>query len=189
MIQSLQIHHHEPGSRVNGPGARFVIWTQGCTLACPGCFNPDTHPLKSGYALPVDGLTALILESQHQIEGLTISGGEPLLQCRALGVLLAQIKANSSLTTLLFSGFDWAEIQKITFVDTVLSNLDILISGRYRQSQRVANHLIGSKNKTVHFLTSRYTLSDLALAAAEVIISNDGTITLSGINPLTWEQW
>ena len=40
---SAAIHAIEPRSRANGPGARFVVWLQGCTLGCPGCFNPATH--------------------------------------------------------------------------------------------------------------------------------------------------
>jgi anaerobic ribonucleoside-triphosphate reductase activating protein len=39
-----RIHAVLPRSAANGPGLRFVIWSQGCTLACPGCFNPRTHP-------------------------------------------------------------------------------------------------------------------------------------------------
>ncbi|MGD0006352.1 MAG: 4Fe-4S cluster-binding domain-containing protein, partial [Anaerolineaceae bacterium] len=42
--QILNLHHFEPLSLVNGPGKRSVVWVQGCTLNCPGCFNPQTHP-------------------------------------------------------------------------------------------------------------------------------------------------
>jgi anaerobic ribonucleoside-triphosphate reductase activating protein len=187
MTLSLRLFHHESLSRVNGPGCRFVLWTQGCTLNCPGCFNPETHPLKGGYRLSLDLLIAEILSNRDSIEGITLSGGEPLLQSRALSLFLTRIKHESNLSTLLFTGFEWAELQKIAAIDTILSHLDLLISGRYLQSQRLASHLIGSSNKTVHFLSSRYNQTDLNIEAAEVTIANDGTITLTGIDPFKWE--
>ena len=45
---SVRVHATEPRSRANGPGARFVVWMQGCTLGCPGCFNPATHDARGG---------------------------------------------------------------------------------------------------------------------------------------------
>jgi len=44
----LNLYHYEPLSLVNGPGKRAVVWVQGCTLGCPGCFNPQTHSVAAG---------------------------------------------------------------------------------------------------------------------------------------------
>jgi len=44
----LRVHHFLPRSHANGPGVRAVLWAQGCSLACPGCFNADTHALTGG---------------------------------------------------------------------------------------------------------------------------------------------
>ena len=49
-----RVHAVDPRSRANGPGVRFVIWLQGCTLGCAGCFNPATHPEIGGSELHVD---------------------------------------------------------------------------------------------------------------------------------------
>lgn len=45
-----RVHAVEPRSQANGPGVRFVVWSQGCTLGCPGCFNPGTHPVTAAGA-------------------------------------------------------------------------------------------------------------------------------------------
>ena len=49
----LRVHRFLPHSYANGPGARAVIWVQGCTLGCPGCFNPATHPHAGGELMPI----------------------------------------------------------------------------------------------------------------------------------------
>lgn len=69
----------------------------------------------------------------------------------------------------------------------VLKHVDILMAGRFIQEQRAASRLLGSANKTVHFLTNRYTPVDIAeLPEAEIIIQPDGSMHFSGIDPLKW---
>ena len=96
------------------------------------------------------------------IQGLTLSGGEPLQQLPALLAFLETIRRASDLSVLLFSGYTWAEIQRMPRHPQLLSLIDVLIAGRYDPTQRVAHGLVGSHNKTVHFLTERYTPADLA---------------------------
>ena len=54
----VRVHAIEPRSRANGPGARFVVWMQGCTLGCPGCFNPTTHDAAGGREVEVAEVAA-----------------------------------------------------------------------------------------------------------------------------------
>lgn len=186
--QALRIHQFLPQSRVNGPGVRAVLWVQGCSLGCPGCFNPETHSFESGESVLVDDLLARLAALEGTIEGLTISGGEPLQQRLPLLHLLGRVRQETSLTTLLFSGFTWAEIQQMPDAEALLACLDVLIAGRYEAGQRLARELRGSANKTVHFLTNRYSLSDLqALPPVEVIITAEGEIMVSGIDPMKWQ--
>ncbi len=183
----LQIHHVEPASRANGPGMRAVLWVQGCSLGCPGCFNPQTHPRETDNNWTVDYLMDRLLAGQDNIEGITISGGEPLQQRPAVEVLLARIRRETSLSVLLFSGYSWPEIQKMRKIKTLLANVDVLLAGRYDASQRVAEGLTGSANKTIHFLSSRYSIKHLQpVPVAEVILTQTGEIHLTGINPIQW---
>jgi anaerobic ribonucleoside-triphosphate reductase activating protein len=183
----LRLHQRLPRSQANGPGARAVLWLQGCTLACPGCFNPETHPRAGGELVGVPALVAWLGSLGDAIEGVTISGGEPLQQRRPLLALLQRLRQETALSVLLFSGYAWGEIQRMPEASALLANLDVLIAGRYRADRRLARDLRGSANKSVHLLSDRYTLDDLRqVPPAEVIITPDGQVVMSGIDPLRW---
>ena len=51
--RSLRLHRFIPRTEVEGPGARACVWVQGCHLACPGCFNPETHDYRAPFFYPV----------------------------------------------------------------------------------------------------------------------------------------
>ncbi len=128
-----------------------------------------------------------ILAAQDGLEGLTISGGEPMHQHSALAALLKQVRRTTQLSVLVFSGYTWEEIHKFPRAQHFLDQVDVLIAGRFEVNNRMASALIGSTNKTVHFLTPRYQSSDLEqVPQAEVIVMPDGEIRLSGIDPLKW---
>lgn len=185
---SLNLHHLETGSLANGPGRRMVIWLQGCTLNCPGCFNPATHPLTGGQFFSVPTLLEQVITAQSQIEGLTISGGEPLQQAHALSAFIQAVRRQTTCSIILLSGYTWQEIQQTPSYRSILDHLDVLIAGRYNEKQRLAAGLLGSSNKTLHFLTSRYSPADfIDLPQAEIILLQDGSIHLSGIDPIQWQ--
>lgn len=186
MALELLLHHFEPISLSNGPGIRAVVWVQGCTLGCPGCFNPETHA-HEGEWVEVEELAAQIVDLGATIEGITISGGEPLQQLPALLDLLRAIKKKTSLSVLVFTGFQWEELKRIKDTEEFLRMIDVLIAGRYEANLRVARGLIGSSNKTAHFLTDRYSIQALdETPEAEVTILPDGQVVLSGIHPVVW---
>ena len=78
-----KIHSVFSGGTVDGPGIRFVVFTQGCPLRCQFCHNPDTWKIGSGEERSVDDLIKEIVRYKNYFGlngGLTISGGEPLVQ-------------------------------------------------------------------------------------------------------------
>lgn len=188
MVNTIQLHSFEPYSQVNGPGKRAVLWFQGCTLNCPGCYNPDTHPQTQKPHTIGEIVAKLALLAD--IEGITISGGEPLQQVKGLIALLATIKALlPHLSIVVFTGYssnEWLnqledDDDLLTFLDAV----DVVIAGRYNQQKRRAAGLQASANKAFHFLSDRYTTADfVTIPTAEVIINPAGLVTLTGINPL-----
>ena len=220
--QTLRVHDFLPASRANGPGLRAVIWVQGCSLDCPGCFNPETHSPTGGELVSIDALYRRIValkaptiegitisggervspEARHRhdnspmkssIEGITISGGEPLGQARPLLALLRRIKAETAcssecaLSVVLFTGYSWAEIQRRPTARDMLACVDVLVAGRYDRSQPVREPLRSSANQTLHRLTERYTETDLqALPPAEIILTAEGEVLLSGADPVKW---
>jgi anaerobic ribonucleoside-triphosphate reductase activating protein len=182
--ERLRLHGFLPGSRANGPGARAVIWVQGCSLGCPGCFNPETHSPAGGCDVTVAELFDRICALGNRVEGISLSGGEPLQQMEAVLALLVRVRRETGLTALLFTGFTWAEVARLPRHEELLAHLDVVLAGRYDRARRVARGLRGSANKTLHLLTGRYTAADLAaVPEAEVVIGTDGTALVSGIEP------
>lgn len=178
-----RVHAIEPTSRANGPGRRFVVWLQGCTLGCPGCFNPATHTEVGGRDVAIEDLAAQ-LAATTGIEGVSLSGGEPLQQPRAAIALLDAARA-LGLSTLAFSGYTLDEIRALPEGAAVLDRLDVLIDGRYVAGERLARGLRGSRNQRIHLLTDRYTLADVeATPTGEVRIARDGSVVLTGVEPL-----
>src|SRR5213075_2164477 len=110
-----------PCSRANGPGPRAVLWTRGCSLACPGCYNPETHPFEGGELVPVGPLFERLLAVADAVEGLTVSGGEPLQQRAALHALLRRVRRESSLSVLVFTGYSWDEVQRLPEAEGLLA--------------------------------------------------------------------
>ena len=185
MKANLRLHAFLPVSRANGPGARAVVWVQGCSLGCAGCYNAETHAFAGGELVSVDDLFERIASLGDKIEGITISGGEPFQQSGALLRLLRRVREETRLSILIFTGYTWEEAQQMKDAGELLACADVLIAGRYDESQRVAHSLIGSRNKTLHFLTGRYAMADLpAVPQAEVIITPEGDMIVSGIEPL-----
>jgi anaerobic ribonucleoside-triphosphate reductase activating protein len=187
MMQSLRINAFLPHSRANGPGLRAVLWVQGCSLACPGCFNPETHAVAGGRMVSPQDLFGRIVALEDRIEGITVSGGEPFQQRRPLLDLLGRVRRQTALSVLVFTGFTWDEVQTLPQADALLACIDVLLAGRYDGSRYLAHGLRGSANKSVHFLTKRYTPADLeTVPPAEVVITPGGEIQLTGIDPLRW---
>ncbi|MCM8768101.1 MAG: radical SAM protein [Candidatus Omnitrophica bacterium] len=184
-MAALRLHRWVPFSRANGPGYRAVIWVQGCTLGCPGCGNPATHPRKGGYLIEPRALVEKIASYSRQIEGVTISGGEPLQQKKPLLEFLGLLRTQTNLSVILFTGYSWAEVIKMREKRTLFSLIDVIIAGRYDQGQRLAKDLQGSANKTFHFLTRRYSQRDFQdILPAEILITSQGEIVFTGIDPL-----
>jgi anaerobic ribonucleoside-triphosphate reductase activating protein len=155
-----------------------VIWVQGCTLGCPGCFNPATHPADGGTVWQVADLAAWVHAQDDP--GLTISGGEPLQQAAAVTALLVAVAR----PTILFSGHTLAEIERRPGGPALLAHVDLLVAGRYVAGRRLGTGLLGSTNQRLHFLRGRIGPEALAaLPAAEVRLTPDGQVQVSGIDP------
>lgn len=181
----LRVHRFLSFSRANGPGIRAVVWVQGCSLGCPGCFNPGMHSPAGGEFASVDDLFERVVALGGDIEGISVSGGEPLQQWRPLLALLQRVRRETQLSILMFTGYSWQELQRMPEVEAVLACVDVLIAGRYDESLRAGDGLLGSENQTVHVLTGRYSERDLrSVPPAEVIVTADGDILVSGVDPV-----
>jgi len=100
------LHSFTTGSTVDGPGVRVVAWTTGCTWRCQYCHNPDTWTLGNGIPVAVPRAVEELRKYRHGLKimsgGLTISGGEPLVQARFVAKLLAaahEMKVHTAINT------------------------------------------------------------------------------------------
>jgi pyruvate formate lyase activating enzyme len=100
------IHSIETCGTVDGPGLRYVVFFQGCPLRCKFCHNPDTWKVNAGKETSVDELVEDILKYRNFIKngGVTLTGGEPLLQADFAAELLKRLKAEGIHTAIDTSG-------------------------------------------------------------------------------------
>ena len=106
------VHSLESFGSVDGPGVRYVIFLSGCAMRCQFCHNPDTWNMKEGKEYTTDQLlqTALRFKSYWgEKGGITVSGGEPLLQMDFLTELFRKAKEAGVHTTLDTSGNPYTE--------------------------------------------------------------------------------
>ena len=103
-----KIHSFESFGTVDGPGIRFVVFMQGCALKCKYCHNRDTWDSSSGTEYDVDYVFNQIMRSKTYFEnshgGVTISGGEPLLQAEFIIELFKKLKKKNIHTAIDTSG-------------------------------------------------------------------------------------
>ena len=139
-------------SIVDGPGLRFVVFTQGCPHHCPHCHNPQSHDFEGGYLIEPER----ILEEYKKnplLAGMTFSGGEPTLQPEGL-LPLAKAVVESGKNNVIFSGYTFEELMKRCETEPALEELlglcRYLIDGRYIHEQRdLTLHFRGSRNQRI----------------------------------------
>lgn len=119
-------HSYETASRYDGPGLRVVLFVSGCLLRCSYCHNPDTWHLKDGTYLSaqqvIDRLGAFAPALRALGGGLTISGGEPMVQLAFTRRILAAAKQMGLHTAIETSGFLGDRVD-----DKYLENLDLVL--------------------------------------------------------------
>lgn len=146
-------------SLANGPGIRAVIWVQGCTIGCAGCYNAFTHPHQQQTLVEPETIADWVA-SLGDIEGVSFSGGEPFEQSQAVYDAIIAIKEiNPKLTFFCYSGYDFTELKSSNepSVSNLLSELDMLSAGPYIHAQRSQDLLWrGSKNQKLHYLSRAY---------------------------------
>jgi len=138
-------------TNVLGPSSRFAIWVQGCLKGCLGCISRDSQPLDGGYEIETTRLTETIINTPD-IEGITISGGEPFLQSEALVDLIKRVKSKAEMGLIIYTGFNFEEIEE----NELTKLCDIIIDGIYIKDLNDGLSLRGSSNQKIHLITKRY---------------------------------
>ena len=139
-------------SIVDGPGFRFVVFTQGCLRHCPECHNPHTWDPAGGKEVTVDSLYKT-LSANPLTDGLTLSGGEPYLQAAACAELAQKAKAGG-FNVWCYSGYTFEEILETSKTDSgfkaLIEATDVLIDGMFLiEEKSLTLKWRGSQNQRV----------------------------------------
>jgi anaerobic ribonucleoside-triphosphate reductase activating protein len=120
-----------------------------------------------------------------EIDGVTLTGGEPLEQPDAVARFATSLRESSDLSIVALTGYTRQEIMGNPKMLRAAMVCDVLVCGRYNEQQRVARGLRGSFNKEYWFLTDRYSQADFdRVPEAEFVIHRDGTVTATGVDPI-----
>ncbi len=175
----LRVGQMEHSSRIYGPGNRTVVWTQGCTLACPGCWNEDLWSRRGGQEMGAATIVRAALE--HGDEGLTLLGGEPLQQASAT-LDLIRLAASEGLGIFLYTGYEVSEVGGDAL--ECIKAADIVVAGRYVEALRDTTlRWRGSTNQSVLFNTSRYAADAATFEEGtdiEIHMDEGGRLTVLG---------
>ncbi|MFB2895245.1 4Fe-4S single cluster domain-containing protein [Aerosakkonemataceae cyanobacterium BLCC-F50] len=152
----LRIFRRQSPVMVLGPDKRAVIWVQGCKFACSGCLVPESWDETGGETISITELTNWIL-AQPDIEGITISGGEPMLQAAALVNLIDKIRESKNLGVMCYTSYRWEQLQQGTAAQKLLlDRIDLLVDGLYIESLHGDLLWRGSSNQRLLLLSDRY---------------------------------
>lgn len=141
-----------------GPGSRAVIYVHGCCFSCPGC-------IASGFQAqePIETTAEEMAQwflSLEGCDGLTISGGEPMLQAQALAEVIDLIRQKADVGVITYTGFVYEALleraKEDPGVSRLLERIDLLIDGPYVQEKDEGQYARGSSNQRLIALTPRY---------------------------------
>lgn len=117
-------------SLIDGTGVRTVIFISGCKHNCPNCHNPKLFSFNYGKVFDIDTQNYIInyLNNDPLIDGVTLSGGDPMYSANELMLFVQRIKKECKNKTIwMYTGFDFNEIKN----NTILKYIDVLVDGQY----------------------------------------------------------
>lgn len=140
---------------------RLVIWTAGCTKHCKGCANPELWDIAGRKDRPVKAILQMIenLHAQQTIEGITLTGGDPLEQPEEVLQLLEGLQGITE-DILVYTGYTMQELENLwspSMLERLRKNTAILIDGRYIEELNEETAVLrGSLNQNMIFLKEQY---------------------------------
>lgn len=122
-----------PNSNANGLGLRKVFFSQGCSHACPDCFNKHTWDFNGGKMCDCDELIAQTADESY-LAGVTFSGGDPFDQPEPFAYLAKGLKKHN-INIWCYTGYTWEQLIKLSetnpSIKDLLNNIDTLIDGPF----------------------------------------------------------
>ena len=158
---NMRIAGYKPASLVDGEGIRFAIFMTGCSHNCEGCHSPALQDYNHGKVISYEQLCNKIRHYKDWLDGITLSGGDPLFQLRATTEFLTYLKQQPDLNRLnvwLYTGYRYGSIPK-----TIRGLVDVIVDGRYEKTKTEAKYrgsnnqkIMVKYNNTTHFIERVY---------------------------------
>ncbi|WP_432874608.1 4Fe-4S single cluster domain-containing protein [Kribbella sp. CA-245084] len=173
---------------VLGPGRRVALWVQGCEIGCAGCASVDTWDPAGGFALPADEVAERLAEQirDGELDGLTITGGEPTSQPHALAELVSQVRERLDPTpveVLVFTGRTYQAAARAA--PGLVAQADCIVAGPFRRDLPAAGRLLASSNQTVTYrspaVRAYYEAWQAAEGAQLEVAVDQGSVFLVGL--------
>ncbi|MGJ5640802.1 pyruvate formate-lyase-activating protein [Formosa sp. S-31] len=149
ITHTLQVHSLESFGTHDGPGIRFVIFLQGCKLKCQYCHNPDTIDTHGGTTYEIETLVDRAVKMKPYFGttgGVTVSGGEPLLQAKALIPFFKRLKEEGIHTNIDTNGRILNH-----FTETLHDYADLVMLDIKHMTEEGFQKLVAAKNKEISF--------------------------------------
>ena len=181
-----------PITALNGPGTRFSVWVQGCSLRCTSeCISPQMLDSGPRHIVAVADAWAILWERARscgqQVDGITLLGGEPTDQAPALA-LLASLAQSHGWSVVTYTGYKLEALLRLNRdgVDDLLTRTDILVDGPYIPALRDPMlRWRGSSNQRVLLLSNRFSPEELSAApirkGTDITLTVDGKLVVSGM--------
>lgn len=154
MKNNIRIAGIVDDSIVDGPGIRLTIFFQGCSHQCINCHNPNTWDFNGGYLISIDDICKRIYENPL-LQGITLSGGDPLFQAESAANLCLRIKnERPDLDIILYTGFLYEEVLNMSKtskeINKLLNNLDFIVDGPFIENLKdLTLNFRGSSNQRI----------------------------------------
>lgn len=133
------------GTSVDGPGLRTSVYLAGCTHHCPGCHNPQSWDFGGGTPMTVDEIVADVAADE---EDITLTGGDPLQQPKALLPLVKELKSRLHSNIWCYTGYSWSQLVADVQLRPILDYLDVVVDGEFVQAKRdIGLRFRGSSNQ------------------------------------------
>lgn len=181
MTHWLNVAHIIDATQAEGPGLRFAIWVQGCLKRCKGCCNGELLQIEAASLVRTGAVIDRLrkVHQQHNLEGVTFLGGEPLLQADGLADI-AEAARELGLSVMVFSGYQKAELIESQFIGSqrLLNATDVLVDGEFDISRiETVRNWVGSTNQNFHYLSGRYSSE---IETRNLTVTNEWRIDLNG---------
>lgn len=186
--ETLRIFRRSCPVSVLGPYQRAVIWVQGCQFHCPHCIVPESWDPTHGEAISIEECSSWIL-THSDIEGITLSGGEPMQQAGVLVHLIDVLRIQRDLGVVCYTGFQLEHLLSTGTLEQheLLQRIDLLIDGPYIEGLHDDLLWRGSRNQRLRVMNSRYEKLMHKLyktdysAGLEFTMKTSGSISFAGV--------